>query len=186
MDNLEIREGGRLLAGRFPYGKMATVADRGKSRKERIESRAFSYAIEDAKRDINLLSGHQFSMPLASRKAQTLTVVDSDEALDFEATLPPEAEQPTWMRDTVLAVRSGLFTGISPGFKVPPLDVVPDAEVQVPEEGNPGVYIRSIKQAVLYEISLVSRAAYDESEIENRGNQVIPGNGGLIWPLKVY
>ena len=185
MENLEIREGGRLLAGRFPYGKMATVADRGKERKERIEPRAFSYAIDLDDREINLLTGHQFGKPLASKKMGSLTLSDSDEALEFLATLPPAAEQPSWVKDTVLAVRNGLLTGISPGFRIPPPDTVPDAVVNVPEPGNPGVYIRSIKQAVLYEISLVSRAAYDESEIENR-SQVIPGNGGPIWRLRVY
>ena len=64
------------------------------------------------------------------------------------------------MRDAVLALGAGLLAGISPGFKLPPKNKVSKAEEQVPEKGNPGVFIRFIRTAVLFELSLVARPAY--------------------------
>ena len=68
-DELEIRQSGRsrVLRGRFNYGGMATVRDRGRIRKERFEPGAFRYAIEDDSRQIDVLAGHDFGKPLASR-----------------------------------------------------------------------------------------------------------------------
>ena len=45
---LEIRQrgGASILRGYFPYGRTATIADRGRRRKERIEPGAFNYQIE--------------------------------------------------------------------------------------------------------------------------------------------
>ena len=49
---LEIRQSGRRLAGRFPYSqrsgdRQATVMDRGKVRKERIAGDAFGWQIRE-------------------------------------------------------------------------------------------------------------------------------------------
>lgn len=183
--NLELREGGRILTGRFPYGRTAVVADRGRARKEMISPKAFSYAIDDQERDIHLLSGHQFSFPLASRKSDTLTLKDADDALSFEATLPIVSDQPSWMRDTVMAVRAGLFTGVSPGFRIPPEDVVPGAVEMIPERGNPGVYIKRINAAVLFELSLVSRPAYDDTSVVNRSIELHESDK-VTWRLPIY
>ena len=59
---LEIRQSGRsrTLRGRFNYGSMATVRDRGRVRKERFEPRAFRFAIEDDSRQLDVLVGHDF------------------------------------------------------------------------------------------------------------------------------
>jgi len=169
---LEYRQRGRTLTGAFPYGKVATVADRGEVRKERFEPFAFQFAVADPLREIHLLSGHSFNRPLASKLGKSLVLRDTPTALTFTATLPPEGEQPTWMVDAVRAVRAGLVGGISPGFRVPPPDAVPDAETVVPEPGNPGVGIRSIRAAVLFELSLVTRPAYDETAVDLRAASV--------------
>ena len=192
---LRARGGGRSLRGAFPYGKTATIRDRGKVRKERFKARAFGWQLEEfaklqeelgkvikdahaqavselkeqiERRNINLLSGHDFNRPLASMKAGSLKLVDSDDALRFEADLPAESRQPTWMRDAILSVESGLAVGVSPGFRVPPAGTVANAEEIIPELGNPGVSIRQINQAVLYELSIVSRPAYAETDVEAR------------------
>ena len=197
--DLEIRArgsgAGRFLRGSFPYGKTATVRDRGRVRKERFRSGAFGWQIREfekvqaelakvigeaveetiaelteqlERRNVNLLAGHSFSQPLASMRAGTLKLKDTDKELRFEADLPADERQPTWMRDTVLAVEGGLATGISPGFRVPPPTAVQNAEELIPELGNPGVQIRQINQAALYEISVVSRPAYAETSVEAR------------------
>ena len=168
--NLEYRQRGRRLSGRFPYGSTATVRDRGTVRKERFARKAFSFSIDDPQRTLSLLRGHDFNMVVAVRspKFKTLELVDGDDGLDFEAVLPPVSQQPTHLRDTLLDIQNGTLAGVSPGFRLPPNDVVPDAENFIPEPGNPGVEIRVINQAVLFELSLVHRPAYTETSVELR------------------
>ena len=163
--SLEIRQRGRSLAGSFAYGAIATVSNRGRRRKEVFAPRAFRFAIEDEAREINLLSGHEFGKPIASRRGGSLTIRDTDQGVTFEALLPETLDQPSWMRDSILAIQAGLVGGISPGFSVPP---IPDAESEVPEPGNPSVSIRVIREAVLFEMSLVTRPAYPETTIDLR------------------
>ena len=190
---LEIRARGRKLAGSFPYGSTAVVADRGKVRKERIRARAFSWQLDEfaklqgqladvvkeaedtaraqllreelARRNVDLLRGHSFDKPIASMLNGSLRVEDSATALRFEADLP--ANPPSWVEDTVRAVDAGLLRGVSPGFRVPPRAVVPNAEELVEEAGT-GVQIREVRQAVLYELSLVTRPAYPASQVDAR------------------
>ena len=77
------------------------------------------------------------------------------------------------MVDVLKQIRGGLVGGLSPGFRVPPLDVVPGAETIIPEPGNPSVGIRLIREAVLSEFSLVTRPSYqDASEIELRAEDL--------------
>lgn len=182
---LEVRQrsgGGRELRGRFPYNRTATVRNRGRVRKERIRSRAFRFALEDAEREIHLLAGHEYGKPLASRRAGSLRLEDSDAALTFVATLPPAGEQPSWVRDTVRAIDSGLMTGISPGFVVPPRDVVPNAETLTPEPGNRGVMIRDVNEALLLELSVVTRPVYRQATVRDWGGlEAIPRNRRRVW-----
>ena len=178
---LEIRQGGgsRTLVGRFPYGGLAVIADRGRTRKETISSRAFSFAIDnDVDRfgtpiRIDLLTGHDFGKPLASRQAGTLAIQDADDAVTFQAQLPALEESASWVEDTVKAVNAGQMVGLSPGFRVPPKGVVPNAESLRPEPGNPSVMIRQINDAVLREMSVVTSGAYLEALVEIRSANVV-------------
>ena len=70
--DLELRQRGRLLSGRFPYRSTATVRDRGRVRKERFDPGAFAFAVEDETREIHLLAGHSYDRPLASKRAGSL------------------------------------------------------------------------------------------------------------------
>ena len=173
---LEIREGGRLLRGLFPYNSLATVSDRLKTRKETFSPGAFQFSIAEAqakRAQIDLLDGHSFDRPLANTLDDSVVFSEIPTengglSLVFEATLPLRSSQPTYMQDLILKVQSGLARGVSPGFRVPPKSVVANAETLEPEPGNPAVNIRRINQAVLYEMSIVTRAAYGDSIIESR------------------
>ena len=130
---------------------------------------AFRFALDDEDdREINLLYGHDFNMPLASRNNGSLVLQDDDDALSFVATIASELLDVTHVRDALALLAAGLVTGISPGFRVPPKDVVKDAERLDPEPGNPGVFIRTLLALVLYELSLVTRPAYAASQAELR------------------
>ncbi len=171
---LEIRRSGgaRTLHGRFNYESMATMKNRGHVRKEKFESRAFRFAIEqEPERRIDILVGHDFGKPVASRQAGTLKIEDSADAVTFEARLPDDP--PSWVIDAERAISAGLMTGLSPGFIVPPKDVVPDAERIEPEPGNPDVGIRVIREAVLREFSVVTSPAYEDAAVDLRSNDFV-------------
>ena len=179
---LELRQRGRSLTGLFRYSSTATISDRGRTRKERFSPRAFSYAVDDPEREIHLLSGHSFDRPLARKRNGTLQMDDTAEGLAFTAELPVEADQPAYMIDTLKQYRAGLVGGISPGFAVPPRSAVANAEELVPEAGNPDVLIRVINAAVLYELSLVTRPAYPDSEVDLRGDNFRESKPGRRLP----
>ena len=180
---LEIRRSGGMstLSGRFNYGSVATIRDRGRVRKERFESRAFRYAIEDEQRQIDILVGHDFGKPIASRKAGTLEIADGDDGVTFEARLPDDP--PSWVVDAEKAIAAGLMVGLSPGFTVPPASVVPGAERLDPEPGNPGVQIRVIREAVLREFSVVTAAAYQDAVVDLRADDFgrAPNRRRRLW-----
>ena len=181
---LEMRaagDGTRRLHGRFPYMNRATIHSGGKGRrpqKEQFAPHSFTFALDDPDRDINLLVGHSFDKPLASKRAGTLLFNDTDEALLFEAIIVPEIQESTWWKDFSAAFLSGLMIGISPGFRVAPPEAVEEAETveeEDPEEGN--ALIRTIFAAILFEMSIVTRPAYQGTELDMR--QL---NSGLILP----
>jgi len=176
---LELRrsgDGSTRLRGRFPYGKRAVLSDGGRTgrpRKEIIAPRAFNYRVNKPDEDIHLLVGHSYDKPLASRGAKTLNFTDTDEALLFEAIIKPEMQEVSYVRDVLSAVSAGLIVGISPGFRIPPKRAVANAETiedeeHAPEEGKHRAIIRTILQALLYEVSLVTRPAYPETQVEAR------------------
>lgn len=168
--DLEVRQqkGRPRIFGRFPYNTWAVLSDRGAVRKESIEPGAFSYDLENPLSEISLLFGHSFDKPLASRLGGSLTFEDSEEFLSFVAEIPEGAERASHVVDALAMLGAGLIRGISPGFRVPPKDVVPHAESLVPEPGNPGVFIRTLKALRLFELSLVTRPAYEASTAELR------------------
>ena len=164
------RRGGAALRGRFPYERNATLTDggrRGRPKKERFKSRAFSYRVEKPEEEIHLLSGHRYDKPLASRTRGTLELEDADDALSFEARIAPELGEVTWVRDVLATLDAGLAVGISPGFRIPPEQTVPDAEEVMEEDPREGrALIRVISAALLYELSIVTRPAYEEATVE--------------------
>ena len=172
---LELRatgDGSRRLQGRFPYRRRAVLDAGGKGRRPRKEEfapRAFSYAVDDPDREVHLLVGHSFDRPLASRKAGTLRLADSDEALTFEAILTPEIQRTSWVQDFLAGFAAGLIVGVSPGFRVAPPEAVEKPEEvteEDPAEGN--ALIRTIFAAILFELSMVTRPAYQEAEADLR------------------
>ena len=182
---LEIRQvgGARLLSGTFPYRSVGTTSDRGRVRKESFASRAFRFAIQDESRKIDLLVGHDFGKPVASRQSGSLKIVDGDDAVRFEATLPEERLTPSWVLDVEKAIANGTMVGLSPGFRVPPVSVVPNAERFIPEPGNPGVQIRQISDAVLREFSIVPAGIYDDAAVELRAEDLDPA---VFRPWSVF
>ncbi len=171
---LEVRRkkgGGVRMSGRFPYNSRAVLSDGGRTgrpRKEQFSPGAFRHSVE-TEQEVHLLIGHSFDRPLASRGAGTLTLTDTDDALTFAADIAAELEDVSYVRDALALLAVGQIAGISPGFRIPPERTVPNAETveeENPAEGN--ALIRTINEAILAEISLVTRPAYSETQVEAR------------------
>ena len=188
---------GRFAYSEGPGRKMATIRDRGRVRKERIAGDAFGWQIREfaklqqemgeliqesldqariellrqelERRNVHVLAGHSFDKPLGDLRSGTARIESTREAVSFEVDLPDESDMPSWMADTVRMVKAGLAGGVSPGFRVPPASAVRDAETLEPEPGNPSVQVRVINAAVLHELSVVTRPAYSDTEIDTRG-----------------
>ncbi|NOR29908.1 MAG: hypothetical protein GQ539_02295 [Sulfitobacter sp.] len=176
---LELRKrasGALALQGRFPYGKRAVLSDGGRTgrpKKEVIAPRAFGFRVGDPKEDIHFLVGHSFDKPLASRGAGTLDLVDSDDALTFTATITEEMQEVSYVKDILAGIAAGLTLGISPGFRLPPKRAVLESEKiedegMDPANGAHNAIIRTVLAALLYEISVVTRPAYPEAQVEAR------------------
>ena len=153
--SFEVRAEGEAsrLSGRFPYG---TETSLGSGRRERFAARAFRSRIE-AGENIFLLAGHDPEKPLASTDAGSLTLRDDDDALHIEARV---AATTTWAADALAALAAGLTKGLSPGFKVAPGgDLV--------TRSADGL-LRTVSAADLFELSLVTRPAYDAAQIAAR------------------
>ena len=161
-EHLEIRQlfGISELRVSFKYEETGTISDRGTVRKESIAQYAFQYAIDHPERPIELLYGHDWNTAIASRQSGTMTIEGTRDAVTILAKLPPAELTPVWMLDLEKQIERGVTRGVSPGFRVPPPDVVPNATELIPEPGNPGVKIRRVNQAVLREMSIVQAAVY--------------------------
>lgn len=155
----EVRaEGGATrLSGRFPYGAETSLGD---GRRERFTARAFRSRIE-AGENVFFLAGHDMEKPLASTEAGSLMLRDGDDALHIEARVEPTT---TWARDALAALAAGLTKGLSPGFRV-----APGGDL-VTRSAN-GL-LRTVMHADLFEISMVTRAAYDQAQLAARSWQV--------------
>lgn len=185
---LELRaaggSGARRIKGKFPYGKRAVLSDGGRNgrpRKEVFAPKAFNYRVEK-REQIHLLVAHSYDKPLASTGNGSLALRDTAEALFFEARIAPELERAPFFGDFWGAFLAGLIGGISPGFRIPPPAAVPPEEAEKVEEEDPAegrALIRTIFQALLFELSLVVMPAYKETEVEARSGLIRPSAPSL-------
>ncbi|MDN5872794.1 MAG: HK97 family phage prohead protease [Sinobacteraceae bacterium] len=176
---LELRRednGGVRLSGRFHYNSPAVLSDggrKGRPVKEQIAPGAFDYTIDEPDTDIHFLAGHSFDKVLASKKSGTMTFRKTAGALIIAAYITPAILRASYAQDAVAQVEAGLATGLSPGFRLPPERAVPREEAESledeeyrPEEGMHRAIIRTIKQAILVEMSTVVRPVYKDATVE--------------------
>ena len=178
----EVRAEGDGLVGMFMYNEDTIISDRaamlelrarGGARKQRVEPGAFRFALQDESREIQLLLGRDYASPLASRRAGTLELTDGPDALRFKVDRLPDT---SYVRDFRAQQEAGAAVfGVSPMFRIPPSDVVPDALSYAPEAAaEGGAIVETVNEAVLTALGIVTRAP--------RGNPgVVGGQARRRW-----
>ena len=148
--------------------EMSTVLSRGV---DNFQTRRRVAELDEQleRRNTHLLIGHDYNRSIADMKSGTLSVDHQPDAVLLRAELPQEGEQPTWVRDAVLAVRGKQLRGISPGFHVTPQG----RQRLVPEDGAGDSLVKEIQDSVVYEYSLVSRPTYAGSTIDTRSEDLL-------------
>lgn len=162
----------RTIRGSFPYNSRAVLSNGGKNgrpKKEEFLPGAFRWSLDTPSEEIHLLAGHDYDRPLASKKAGTLTFNDTEQSLNFTARIHPEIAKTSWAQDLFAMIKSGIQTGLSIGFQIPPTHIDPRAETVIEEDPREGrALIRRISNAILHELSIVTRPAYRDSAVEAR------------------
>ena len=166
---VEVRARGRGLAGRLDYNKRRVTADRGKVRKEAFRPGAFEYSLADEGREILLQIGDDAGQVLASRRAGTLALSDTDEGLEFAVETLPETSYADDFR--ALLEAGTIAPGVLAMYRIPPADVVPGAVELEPDEDNPDVQIRVVSHAILTALSIRYRAPRGNPGSVERRNQ---------------
>ena len=201
---VEVRRRGRGLSGEYRYNTDRVTRDRGRRRKVRVSSGAFSWqmeewaklqaelsesiaeaiegaaadAVRDRAREVQLLAGRSYDAPLASLRTGTLRLEDTDDALRFEVDRLPDT---TYAADLRAGMDSGAADyGVDVLYTVPPADVVPDA-VTIETEPGTGVEVEVINRAVLQALAVVSRAPRGNGGRVEKRRAVTPARRSRLW-----
>ena len=149
-----VRQEGEGLAGSFFYDRDQVIADSGRRRKQRVRPGAFDFALRQPDREINVILGSP-DKPLASKRGGTVTFQDTRESLNFSI---PRVPKTSYALDFLELLRVGaVVAGVIPFFSIPPPDVVPDADGEEEEEGNPGVFRHLIFAGLLTALAILFR-----------------------------
>ncbi len=117
---------------------------------ELIKPGAFKKSLSDKNSDIRALFNHDWNKVLGRTKAGTLSLSEDDKGLRFELQLP----NTTYARDLAESMERGDIDQCSFGF------IVTGEEWDYNQEPA----LRTITDVELYEISIVSIPAYEETE----------------------
>ena len=151
-----IRQDGNTLIGTFPYMQPITTSDRGRVRKSQWTPDSWKFALEDLNREILIQLGDTArNQVIASRRAGSVTFESNEKELKFVADL---ARDTTYLEDFIRQLNSGhIEYTLRPYQSIPPIERVRKPYVDVPEKGNPGVYIRTFGDTILNSMNIVPR-----------------------------
>jgi len=147
----------RLQGKAVPYGEMSDNPIRGlkDGMKERILPGAFTKSLESG-RDVMMLWNHELKWIFGRTRRGTLELEERADGIHFRNS-PPDSG---WANDLLPSIKRGDYSNMSFSFSD---DVKPTMTLE------DGKYVRNVKQATLYEISLVPYAVYESTSVGMRG-----------------
>lgn len=155
---VEVRQEGEtpVLHGSFPFRSPTLIRKNGRIVREHFEPGSL---VQDEKRGVDLLLAHDSNRPIASTRNGNLSITTDEEGISFE--YRAEGDLTSWAADAIKAVGQGIMTGLSPGFVVQPGG-------DTYQENRSGIRDRIITKAILTELSIVGRPAYDQAAVAMR------------------
>lgn len=147
---------GRTLVGKVAYNSKSE--DLGGFR-EIIAPGAFTSSLRT--NEVFSFWSHDTSQVLGRQSNGTLRLNDTSQALNFECDLDPKT---TWGSNAIAALKRGDVTANSFGFAVDNDNVPGDTWEMLPDN----TILRTVKRAILFEVSPVSVPAYPANEASIR------------------
>ena len=146
----------RLSGLAIPYNKLSDnpLPWEGPDVKERILPGAFSRSLQSG-RDVMMLWNHELKYIFGRTAKNTLSLRETSDGVSFD-NIPPESG---WAKDLLPSIKRGDYSNMSFSFTE---DLKPELTLEN------GQYVRNVKQATLYEISLVPFAVYETTSIGMR------------------
>lgn len=146
----------RLRGLAIPYNQLSNNPIQGMAdMKERILPGAFRKSLESG-RDVMMLWNHELKYIFGRTTRNTLTLNEDERGVSFMND-PPDSN---WAKDLLPSIKRGDYSNMSFSFKD---DVKPDLTLE------DGKYVRNVRQATLFEISLVPFAVYETTSVGLRG-----------------
>jgi len=147
----------RLRGLAIPYGELSDnpISGLRAGVRERILPGAFTKSLESG-RDVMMLWNHELKYIFGRTKRGTLALNEDERGVSFTNS-PPDSG---WAKDLLPSIKRGDYSNMSFRFKD---DVKADMTLE------DGKYVRNVKQATLYEISLVPYAVYETTSVGLRG-----------------
>lgn len=143
-----------------PYNKLSDNPIAGMPKvKERIIPGAFKKSIESA-RDVLMVWNHELKYIFGRTSKGTLKLAEGDDGVSFE-NVPPES---SWAKDLLPSIKRGDYSHMSFSFS-------DDVDPQWTKEN--GEYVRNVREATLYEISLVPFAVYETTSVGARSSEFL-------------
>lgn len=124
---------------------------------EKIVKGAFEESLKE--RDVIVLNGHMRELVLGSTRSGT-NVYEDDTGLRFESPL----NGTTWASDVRIGVENKDIDGVSVGMRI-------TGESYEDGAGENGLRLYTVNTAELYEFSMTSFPAYEQTEVEARSDR---------------
>ena len=162
----------RLKGLAVPYNQLSNNPISGMPKiKERILPGAFKRSIESGK-DIMMLWNHELKYIFGRTSKGTLALNEGSDGVRFDNE-PPDSN---WVKDLIPSIKRGDYTNMSFSFKN---DVPPQMTLEN------GEYVRNVREATLFEISLVTFAVYETTSVGMRSAEFMVVDG-MVLPDPSY
>ena len=142
-------EGSRIISGYASVFNSRTTLWEGFD--EVVAPGAFTETLKE--NDVRALFNHDWSKVLGRTSAKTLTLKEDDHGLNFEVELP----NTSYANDLIESMERGDINQCSFGFYI--------TREEIDWDGDPDATVRTIKEVELFEVSVVSLPAYDDTEV---------------------
>lgn len=138
------------------FDKWTWIGSKSWGFRERVAKGAFTKTLKEA--DVRFLVNHDPNLLLARNKAGTLTLAEDSEGLFSEAELDTRQ---TYTNDLVIAMERGDINQMSFAFEVVKHQIEEDAD---------GTISRTLLEVKLFDVSVVTYPAYEDTDAGLRGS----------------